>query len=184
MPPETEATHFDHVIKPFADAMGLSIEEYGKRYNQGTVVEPALDTYFKHDRAVRESGHDTTYRLDNCCADIATVDLNALLYKYEMDIAEMIQSLFGDSFETPCYESYETRDVQDRPETVTHTSAEWFERARVRQEKLDHYCWNEERGMYFDYDTRLKTMGTYESVTTFYTMWAGCADREKAERMM
>lgn len=184
MPPETEATHFDHVIKPFADAMGLSIEEYGKRYNQGTVVEPALDTYFKHDRAVRESGHDTTYRLDNCCADIATVDLNALLYKYEMDIAEMILSLFGDSFETPFYESYETRDVQDRPLTVTHTSAEWFERARVRQEKLDHYCWNEERGMYFDYDTRLKTMGTYESVTTFYTMWAGCADREKAERMM
>ncbi|KAF9354396.1 alpha,alpha-trehalase nth1 [Mortierella sp. NVP85] len=186
MPPETEATHFDHVIQPFADAMGISIEEYGKRYNERTVIEPALDTYFKHDRAVRESGHDTTYRLDNCCADIATVDLNALLYKYETDIAETIQSLFGDSFETPFFTSYETRDLaeKDRPSTVVHTSAEWFERARIRQKKLNEYCWNEERGMFFDYDTRLKTMGTYESVTTFFTMWAGCADREKAERMM
>ncbi|KAI1306746.1 alpha,alpha-trehalase nth1 [Mortierella claussenii] len=188
MPPETEATHFDHVIKPFADAMKLSIEDYSKLYNEGAVNEPALDTYFKHDRAVRESGHDTTYRLDNCCADIATVDLNALLYKYEIDIAETIQTIFGDSFETPFFESYETltatKSEQQKPKTVVHTSAEWTERAKIRQEKMNQYCWNEERGFYFDYDTRLKEMGTYESVTTFYTMWAGCADREKAERMM
>lgn len=188
MPPETEATHFDHVLQPFADAAGVSIEQYGKMYNEGTVIEPALDTYFKHDRAVRESGHDTTYRLDNCCADIATVDLNALLYKYEIDIAETIQAHFGDSFETPFFESFDAPALnnQDHPNTTTtvHTSAEWFARARQRQDKINKYCWNEARGMYFDYDTRLEKMGTYESVTTFYTMWAGCADREKAERMM
>ncbi|KAG0316003.1 alpha,alpha-trehalase nth1 [Dissophora globulifera] len=186
MPPETEATHFDHVIKPFADAQCMSIEDYCKCYNEGTIVEPALDTYFKHDRAVRESGHDTTYRLDNCCADIATVDLNALLYKYETDIAETIQTLFGDKFETPFYMRHETRLMaeEDQPKTMVHTSAEWLERARIRQDKLNKYCWNEERGMFFDYDTRLKAMGHYESATTFYTMWAGCADRDKAERMM
>ncbi|KAF9933438.1 alpha,alpha-trehalase nth1 [Linnemannia zychae] len=211
MPPETEATHFDHVIKPFADAMGLSIEEYGKRYNEGTVTEPELDTYFKHDRAVRESGHDTSYRLDNCCADLATIDLNALLYKYEIDIAETIQNIFGDSFETPYFDCYDTliqsmkegteesKDGQDKvtegkeqhyhqrqqpQRMMNHTSAEWFERARIRQERINRYCWNEERGMFFDYDTRLETMCTYESVTTFYAMWAGCADRDKAERMM
>ncbi|KAF8923626.1 neutral trehalase [Dissophora ornata] len=187
MPPETESTHFDHVIKPYADAMGVSIEEYSRMYNEGEVSDPDLDTYFKHDRAVRESGHDTTYRLDNCAADIATVDLNALLYKYEVDIAEMIQTLFGDSFETPFFTCYEIGSVSKeggRPLTMVHTSADWFERARVRQERINKHCWNEERGMYFDYDTRLKAMGTYESVTTFYTMWAGCADRDKAERMM
>ncbi|ORY98383.1 trehalase-domain-containing protein [Lobosporangium transversale] len=193
MPPETEASHFDHVIKPYADAMNMTIEEYCKHYNEGTVIEPELDTYFKHDRAVRESGHDTSYRLDNCCADLATVDLNALLYKYEMDIGETIHSIFGDSFETPFFESYETLSARnqdkdgishERPTIVMHTSAEWFERARIRQKKLDHCCWNEDKGLYFDYDTRLEKMCTYESVTTFYTMWAGCADREKAEKMM
>jgi alpha,alpha-trehalase len=206
MPPETEATHFDHVIKPFADAMGLSIEAYSKMYNEGILVEPELDTYFKHDRAVRESGHDTTYRLDNCCADLATIDLNALLYKYEIDIAETIQTIFGDSFETPYFNCYDdTLAAQETKTTETggqdksanggqktepeermmmHTSEQWFERARVRQERLNRYCWNEERGMFFDYDTRLETMCTYESVTTFYAMWAGCADRDKADRMM
>ncbi|KAF9540400.1 alpha,alpha-trehalase nth1 [Mortierella hygrophila] len=197
MPPETEATHFDHVIKPFADAMGLSIEVYSKLYNEGTVIEPELDTYFKHDRAVRESGHDTTYRLDNCCADLATIDLNALLYKYEIDIAETIQSIYGDSFETPYYDCYDTLAQEEKEEKtesgqekesgermMMHTSEQWFERARIRREKLNRYCWNEERGMFFDYDTRLETMCTYESVTTFYAMWAGCADRDKAERMM
>ncbi|KAG9064192.1 alpha,alpha-trehalase nth1 [Linnemannia hyalina] len=197
MPPETEATHFDHVIKPFADAMGLSIEVYSKLYNEGTVIEPELDTYFKHDRAVRESGHDTTYRLDNCCADLATIDLNALLYKYEIDIAETIQNIYGDSFETPHYDCYDTLAQEEKEEKteseqekmsgermMMHTSEQWFERARIRQEKLNRYCWNEERGMFFDYDTRLETMCTYESVTTFYAMWAGCADRDKAERMM
>ncbi|OAQ33094.1 glycoside hydrolase family 37 protein [Linnemannia elongata AG-77] len=200
MPPETEATHFDHVIKPFADAMGLSIEAYCKMYNEGTLTEPELDTYFKHDRAVRESGHDTTYRLDNCCADLATIDLNALLYKYEIDIAETIQTIFGDSFETPHFDCYDTlaQEKKEEKEEKTeseqekepeerkfvHTSEQWFERARIRQERLNRYCWNEERGMFFDYDTRLETMCTYESVTTFYAMWAGCADRDKAERMM
>ncbi|KAG0082576.1 alpha,alpha-trehalase nth1 [Podila epicladia] len=186
MPPETEATHFDHVIKPFADAKGLSIAEYSHKYNTAKILEPELDTYFKHDRAVRESGHDTTYRLDNCCADIATVDLNALLYKYEIDIAEIIQIHFEDSFKTPLFASYNDNHISSEgpSQSVAHSSAEWFERARARQERINQYCWNEERGMYFDYDTRLQTMGAYESVTTFYTMWAGCADRNKAERMM
>jgi alpha,alpha-trehalase len=110
-----------------------------------------------------------------------------LLYKYEMDIAETIQGIFGDSFETPFFAWHETLTAssgEDPPTTMLHTSAEWLERARIRQARINKHCWNEERGMYFDYDTRLKTMGTYESVTTFYTMWAGCADREKAERMM
>jgi neutral trehalase len=34
-----------------------------------------------HDRGVRESGHDTSYRFEKRCASLATIDLNALLYK-------------------------------------------------------------------------------------------------------
>lgn len=52
-----------------------------------------------HDRAVRESGHDTSYRLERRCANLATIDLNALLYKYEMDIALAIQEVFDDSLD-------------------------------------------------------------------------------------
>ena len=38
-------------------------------------------------RAVRESGHDTTYRFEKICGNLGTIDLNSLLYKYEVDIA-------------------------------------------------------------------------------------------------
>ena len=81
IPPETEATHFTHILQPFAQKRGISVNEYIDSYNDGTIKEPELDEYFLHDRGVRESGHDTSYRLDKKCADLATVDLNSLLYK-------------------------------------------------------------------------------------------------------
>ncbi|KAJ1922630.1 alpha,alpha-trehalase nth1 [Tieghemiomyces parasiticus] len=170
MPPETESTHFDHILEPFANAMNVSIDEYKVLYNTGKVQEPKLDRYFVHDRAVRESGHDTTYRLEKRCADLATVDLNALLYKYEIDIAESIRDVFDDTFTLA--------------DGTVETSHIWFERATRRREALDRYCWNEEKGLYFDYDVRLRQMIDYESVTTFYTMWAGCASERKAQRML
>lgn len=81
IPPETEATHFTHILQPYAQKLGISVNEYIDGYNDQTIHEPELDEYFLHDRGVRESGHDTTYRLDRKCADLGTVDLNSLLYK-------------------------------------------------------------------------------------------------------
>jgi alpha,alpha-trehalase len=54
-----------------------------------------LNEFFKHDRAVRESGHDTTHRFDDRTADFVSVDLNSLLYKYETDFAELLENEFG-----------------------------------------------------------------------------------------
>lgn len=60
IPPETEASHFTHVLQPYADKHGMSVNEFIQQYDDGEIKEPELDTYFLHDRAVRESGHDTT----------------------------------------------------------------------------------------------------------------------------
>ena len=43
--------------------------------------------------------------------------------------------------------------------------------------------WNEERSLYYDYDTVKEEQIKYESVTAFWAMWAGCASREQAEKM-
>ncbi len=98
VPPETEPTHFVHVLAPYASKYGMEVPAFIEAYNRydGTITEPELDEYFLHDRAVRESGHDTSYRLENVAANLATIDLNALLYKYETDIAHVIQVHFGD----------------------------------------------------------------------------------------
>ncbi|KAJ3207011.1 alpha,alpha-trehalase nth1 [Entophlyctis luteolus] len=95
VPPETEEGHFDTVFQPFADKLEVPVKHYEELYANGQVVEPELDDYFMHDRAVRESGHDTTYRFDGKCANLATVDLNCLVYKYETDLAEIFDSDFG-----------------------------------------------------------------------------------------
>jgi alpha,alpha-trehalase len=169
IPPETEASHFDHIIQPFATQAGLSISELMKRYNEGTHIQPELDEYFLHDRAVRESGHDTTYRYEGRCANLATIDLNSLLYKYETDIADIIeQDLDG--------------ELQDY-EGVKQTSEIWRHRALARKARINKYLWNEEKGMYFDYDTVTEKQIDYETVTTFWAMWAKCASQEQAEKM-
>ncbi|KAJ3242673.1 alpha,alpha-trehalase nth1 [Chytriomyces hyalinus] len=98
IPPETESGHFHAYLKPYAAKLGVSVDEFEKMYNRGDIQEPELDAYFVHDCAARESGHDTTYRFDATCANLATVDLNSLVYKYETDLSELIADEFGGSF--------------------------------------------------------------------------------------
>lgn len=176
VPPETESSHFDTLLKPYADKYNQSIEEFIKLYNDGKVSEPALDKYFLHDRAVRESGHDTSYRLDDKCADLATIDLHSLLYKYEIDIARTIHRYFGDKLVIPQeFASGPTLKAGD-----IHTSAMWDRRAKARKQKTDKFFWNEQEGMYFDYNTLTEQQETYVSATTFWPLWAGLADPRRA----
>ena len=60
------------------------------------------------------------------------------------------------------------------------TSASWDRRAKKRRLAVDKYLWNEEKGMYFDYDTVKKEQTTYESATTFWPMWSGLATPRQA----
>ena len=116
MPPETESTHFNHILEPYAKKRGVNIETFMKMYNGDQVHEPELDQYFTHDRAgtliilpatssgtpnppsVRESGHDTTYRFEKRCASLCTIDLNSLVYKYLVDIGQTIRDQYSDQY--------------------------------------------------------------------------------------
>ena len=49
---------------------------------------------------------------------------------------------------------------------------------------MDKYMWNEEKGMYFDYDTVKLQKTNYESVTTFWPMWSGIASPRQAALMV
>jgi alpha,alpha-trehalase len=144
--------------------------EFESAYRSGELKSPALDAYFIHDRAMRESGHDTSYRLEGCCADLVTVDLNSLLYKMEIDIARTIDSEFA-------------RAAGDDSDELG-TSAVWYEAAENRKALIDRYLWNADRGMYFDYDYVNERQTEYVSATTFYPLWAGTATREQAEGLV
>jgi alpha,alpha-trehalase len=179
IPPETEPTHFTHILEPYAKKHGVSFESFVEGYNAGTIKEPELDEYFLHDRAVRESGHDTSYRLEKRCANLATIDLNSLLYKYEKDIGYVIRRIFNDKFPIPpefCAASMVPGQLE--------TSSVWDRRAKRRRIAIDKYLWNAEKGMYFDYDTVKKEQSDYESCTTFWAMWAGVSTPSQAATMV
>ncbi|CEP63948.1 alpha,alpha-trehalase LALA0_S09e06084g [Lachancea lanzarotensis] len=170
IPPETEAGHFDAVLKPFAEKNKVTLEEFRDLYNDGVVLEPELDEYFLHDRGVRESGHDTTYRFDGVCGFLATIDLNSLLYKYEVDIADHIETFHGGEF----------TDLLGEKTEVSY----WQKQAAKRKERINEYLWDEETGFFYDYHIKFKEKITYESATTLWALWAGVATQHQANRMV
>lgn len=168
IPPETEVDHFDSLLSPYYKKYHTTREEFARMYNNGEVREPDLDEFFLHDRAVRESGHDTTYRFENICAYLATIDLNSLLFKYENDIADVIEDFFENQYKDP-YDG-----------TVSNAQ-HWRDLAAKRKIAITKYMWDDETGFFFDYNIKSKSKHTYESATTLWALWAGLATKEQAK---
>ncbi|MDE3058847.1 MAG: trehalase [Bacteroidota bacterium] len=165
-PPEVEPGHFRMLYDSLAPKYRTTAQELEEEYKSGKIKIPELDRYFVHDRSMRESGHDTSYRLIGVAADLATVDLNSLLYKIETDIAAIIENEFGGSVQLE--------------NGKTEMSKNWVQRAEKRRQLVTKYLWNEQREMFFDYNVVKKEQTSYVSATTFYPMWAGLATKEQA----
>lgn len=161
-PPETLMRHYGQLLAPFAEKAGLSIAEYRRRYEAREFAPPELDAYFCEDRSVRESGHDTSYRLEGISTQLCPVDLNSLIYRYERDLAAILSSHFGGSL------------------PGCPPAAEWNARAQHRRELMTHLCWDPSRQQFFDYNWREKRHTDFESATNYWPLWAGLATREQA----
>jgi alpha,alpha-trehalase len=120
--------------------------------------------YYKGDRAMRESGYDVSFRFGPHGArthHFAPVCLNSLLYKTEKDL-ERMSTMLG------------------RPADAE----EWRKRAEDRQERIQKYLWDSERGLYFDYDFENGKRSEYQYVTAFFPLWAGIPTQEQARAVM
>jgi len=172
-PVEVEPGHFNAIYRPFAVAADLSIKEFERLYKKGSIHEPLLDLFFKHDRAVRESGHDTTYRWqvkgEDRCADFVPVDLNALLYKIEIDLAFLIDQLFQGSLEMP--------------DGSRETGIKWNRLADKRKKIIRQYLWNEADSLFYDYNFIDGHSHSYISATAFYPLWA-CDPKRPETRIL
>lgn len=137
------------------------------------------------------------YRFEGKCANLATIDLNTLLFKYEVDIATAIRDVFDgkldleDEFELqPFPFGTEVPVLEDvkypggKSTERLQTAEEWFARATRRKQLIDHYLWNEGKGLFFDYDTAKKRQTVYETVTAFWALWCGCATDEQAAKLV
>ncbi|MCH6562199.1 MAG: trehalase [Myxococcales bacterium] len=198
-PPEVEPGHFDAVYERYlVDRSRLanlarvlrirwwiqrSVRQLEEQYKAGRIDAPVLNRHFVHDRCVRESGHDTTYRWDwdgDRCADFATVDLNSLLYKIELDIGRILDDHFNGRL--------------IRADGREESAKRWRNLAAQRKKLIRDYLWDAERGMFFDYDfgKNHARHTQYVSATTFYPLWAWHPDdpntalltREEARRLI
>ena len=168
LPPETESGHYDAILKPIAEEANLSIPEYEKQYYQRKIENKTLDAYFVHDRSVRESGHDTSYRLEGICADLNVVELNAMLYKYETDFGELISLYFDDKFEY---------------NNTIYNHEYWSEKSNTRKKAMNQFLWNEQESCFFDYNFKTQKQNIFLSATSFFPLWAKTATQEQADKM-
>ncbi len=169
MPPETEDGHFDFILTQYADKHELSLQKFKEKYKSGEVLDEELDVYFTHDRSMRESGHDTSNRLDDVCADLNTVGLNSLLYKYETDIAYLIKNVFNDDFAIG---------------EINYSSKSWIAKAEKRKKLINRLMWNREKGSFYDYNFVTKKQVQIESATNFYPLWAGVCTKDQASSLV
>src|SRR5690606_8095541 len=147
---------------PLAEKHRQTPEAYRELYRQRQLPRDelaALDWFFVHDGSMRESGHDTTYRWfteeGDRCADFATIDLSALLFKVELDLAQLTRASGNANFQ------------------------KWCERASARRDLVQKYLYDGE--LFVDYhlerdgERRLLVQGqksSYVSATTLYPLWA------------
>lgn len=130
-----------------------------RRVHKGLSRNFAVD--MTHDQAELESGWDYTPRFDRRALDFLPVDLNALLYKYEMDFARAAE-LLGDSAE----------------------AHDWHTAARKRKKSMNELMWDPRRGLFYDYDYVHGRRGPVSSLAAYYAMWSGLATKKQAKAMV
>ena len=161
---------FDMSEAGLKEAIEIAKDEYktvwmGENKPNARLVYRGLSRFYDinylHDLAEAESGWDMTTRFNRKALNYLPVDLNALLYRYEMDFARAAR-IFGDKRE----------------------AATWENAAKHRKETMDTLMWSNIRGMYFDYNYAKERRGSVASLAAFYPLWAGMVDDKQAKQMV
>ncbi|MGB6726268.1 MAG: trehalase family glycosidase [Terracidiphilus sp.] len=119
--------------------------------------------FYKGDRAMRESGFDTSDRFgpfSGATHHYAPVGLNSLLYRYERDMAHFAHLL-------------------GNPKDAAH----WDLLANRRYTAMQRYLWRPKEGVFADYDFVHARASDYAFITSLYPLWAGAATREEANQV-
>jgi alpha,alpha-trehalase len=119
--------------------------------------------FFVGDRAMRESGFDTSDRFgpfSGATHHYAPVCLNSLLYRYERDLAHLAHLL-------------------NKPQDAFH----WDKLANARYAAMQRYLWRPTEGVFADFDFVHAKASNYAFITSLYPLWAGAATREQANQM-
>ncbi len=153
-------SHYDRVREYYRTH---TVAAYDTRQYYDRAHDRLTPLFYLGDRAMRESGFDSSARFGPFSADIIhynPVDLNSLLYRMETDTSAIYTLL-------------------DRPREARL----WASRAERRAEAINRLMWDEQAGLYFDYNFKRNCRSGYPFLATFYPLWAGIASPEQAARV-
>jgi alpha,alpha-trehalase len=130
-----------------------------------SLPEAKREELYRNIRAACESGWDFSSRWFDDNSTLATinttsiipVDLNALLYNLETTLAEGFASQGNQA-----------------------KSADYQNKALTRKNALLRYCWNEEKGYFYDYQFRRKQQTGALTLAGMYPFYFGMADPAQA----
>ncbi|HEY1803224.1 MAG TPA: trehalase family glycosidase [Terracidiphilus sp.] len=133
---------------------------YGKSPGDSHVGYRLTRNFYLGDRAMRESGFDTSDRFgpfSGATDHYAPVCLNSLLFRYERDMAHFAH-LLGLSID----------------------ARRWDRRTNARLAAINRYLWQPKVGAFADYDFLRARPSSYAFIASLYPLWAGVATREQA----
>jgi len=114
-----------------------------------------------HSAAEAESGWDMTHRFEDRCLDFIPVDLNALLFQYEIDFAAISRKL-GDA----------------------EGEKKWQAMSEERRINMNEVLWDKDAGYYYDFDFRRGRRSNVRTMAGFFPMWCRMTSAEKAARIV
>ncbi len=153
-------THYDRAREYYRTH---DVTDYDESLYYDSAKDQLTALFFKGDRSMRESGFDPSSRFGALNVDVihyAPVCLNSLLYIMEDDAARIMEEL------------------NDRA-----AAQRWRTRAEARKQRINRWLWDEQAGLYYDYNFRTKQIRRYNFATTFYPLWAGIASPAQAARV-
>ncbi len=118
----------------------------------------ARQKFAAHVMAVAESGWDFTPRWGDHCQEYASVDLNSLLLMTERVEADLAGEL------------------------ANGRERLWRERLEKRQSLMNRLLWDDQRGLYVDYDESTGQRSSFISAASYFPLFCGVANSHQAER--
>lgn len=107
-----------------------------------------------------ESGWDLNPRFKNRADMAIPIDLNSLLYKYEIDLSS-ISEILGYSQEIDYFKN----------------------KAEIRKNLIFQYLWSDEDKIFYDYDLELEEHFGRKSLAIYYPMFVGMVDSDVAQEL-
>jgi len=138
---------------------------YGQAQPHIRLVHAGLSRYYDfnvlHSMAEAESGWDYTNRFNHECLDYLPIDLNSLLYKNELVLAELANRLMREK-----------------------ASQYWAQQAETRREKLNHHMWDQQTGFFYDFNYKEHRRGVNVSLAAYMTLFTGLATDDQARKLV